>query len=201
MRRASQTGLRLSTFCGGKQEELHSVQDAPWTCQLNIVSLGRFSAFRDRSEEPVVVVVVVYLTLTDPLRTQSWSQYRLDQTKSNREYVRRKAGKTDRRERTRKKPAKDIVAINKKQKTQTKAHTEETNKMEPHKTLLSRLRKRGSRISGGIQPRHEDRRKDNVCNTQRKKNTEGGKGNNNQMKLKNEVYRHKKHHDGLTAQK
>ena len=33
----------------------------------------------------VVVVVVVYLTLTDPLRIQSWSQDRPNQTKSNRE--------------------------------------------------------------------------------------------------------------------
>ena len=32
----------------------------------------------------VVVVVVVYLTLTDPLRIQPWSQYRRNQTKSNR---------------------------------------------------------------------------------------------------------------------
>ena len=31
----------------------------------------------------VVVVVVVYFTLTDPLRIQPWSQDRRDQTKSN----------------------------------------------------------------------------------------------------------------------
>ena len=36
--------IALSTLYGGKQEELYSVQDAPWTCQINIVSLGRFSA-------------------------------------------------------------------------------------------------------------------------------------------------------------
>ena len=33
----------------------------------------------------VVVVVVVFLTLTDPLRIQLWSQDRRNQTKSNRE--------------------------------------------------------------------------------------------------------------------
>ena len=33
----------------------------------------------------VVVVVVVFLTLTDPLRIQPWSQDRRNQTKSNRE--------------------------------------------------------------------------------------------------------------------
>ena len=31
-----------------------------------------------------VVVVVAYLTLTDPLRIEPWSQDRRDQTKSNR---------------------------------------------------------------------------------------------------------------------
>ena len=35
-----------------------------------------------------VVVVAVYLTLTDPLRIQPWSQDRRNQTKSNRIYVR-----------------------------------------------------------------------------------------------------------------
>ena len=33
----------------------------------------------------VFVVVVVFLTLTDPLRIQPWSQDRRNQTKSNRE--------------------------------------------------------------------------------------------------------------------
>ena len=55
-------------------------------------------------------------------------------------------------------------------------------------------------MSGGIQPRHEDKSEDNGCGTQRNKNTDGGKGDNNQMKQNNEVYRHKKHRDGLTAQ-
>ena len=50
------------------------------------------------------------------------------------------------------------------------------------KTLLSRLRKRGSPVSGGIEPRHEDKGKDNGCDTQRVRNTEGGKGDNNQTK-------------------
>ena len=59
-------------------------------------------------------VVVVYLTFTDPLRIQPWSQDRRNQTKSKREHVRRKtgkkAGKADIIERTRKQPANDIVA-------------------------------------------------------------------------------------------
>ena len=33
----------------------------------------------------LVIVVVVYLTFTDPLRIQPWSQDRRNQTKSNRE--------------------------------------------------------------------------------------------------------------------
>ena len=72
--------------------------------------------------------------------------------------------------------------INKKQKPQTKAQTEETNKRQPHKMLFSRLRKRVSPISGGVQPGHEDKGKGNGSDTQRKKNTERGKGDNNQMK-------------------
>ena len=87
-------------------------------------------------------------------------------------------------------------------KTQMKAQTEETNKKRPpHNTLLTRLRKKGSPISDGIQPRHEDKGKDNGCDTQRKKNKGGGMRDSNQMKKKNEVYRHEKHRDGLTAQK
>ena len=58
---------------------------------------------RNRYSEVVYLLfVVVYLTLTDPLRIQPWSHDRRDQTKSNREYVQKKAGKADRRERTRK---------------------------------------------------------------------------------------------------
>ena len=39
---------------------------------------------------------------------------------------------------------------------------------------------KGSPISGGIQPRQEDKGMDNECDTQRKKN-KGGKGDSNQM--------------------
>ena len=50
----------------------------------------------------VVVVAVVYLTLTDPLRIQPWSQDRRNQTKPNREhniFGEKKQGKqTDRNE-------------------------------------------------------------------------------------------------------
>ena len=48
--------------------------------------------------------------------------------------------------------------------------------------LLSRLRKKGSPTSDGIQPRHEGKSKDNGCDAQRKKNVEGANGDNNQMK-------------------
>ena len=61
------------------------------------------------------VVVVVFFTLTDPLRIQPWSQDRRNQTKSNRES---EISRESRHKRTDKKVAsKDIVAI--KQKTQT----------------------------------------------------------------------------------
>ena len=46
--------------------------------------------------------------------------------------------------------------------------TVETNESQPHKK-----RREGRPISGGIQPRHED--KGNGCNTQRNKNTDGEK--------------------------
>ena len=58
-----------------------------------------------------------------------------------------------------------------------------------------------SPISGGIQPTHEDKGKGNGCDTQRNKNAKGGKEDNNKMKYNNVVYRHKKHHDVLAAQK
>ena len=48
-----------------------------------------FLSLVDREVEFCVVVVVVYLTLTDPLRIQSWLQDIRNQTKSNRKHVRR----------------------------------------------------------------------------------------------------------------
>ena len=64
---------------------------------------------RNRS---TTVVVVVNLTLTDPLRIQPWSQDRRNQTKSNRNitHSKNKAGKADSRKRAGKKLAKVIVA-------------------------------------------------------------------------------------------
>ena len=50
----------------------------------------------------VVARVIVYVTLTGPLRIQSWSQDRRIQTKPNREQGRKKAGEADGRVRTRK---------------------------------------------------------------------------------------------------
>ena len=55
-----------------------------------------------RPSEHPPVMGDVYLTSTEPLRIQPWSQDRRNQTKLNGEHVRRKAGKADRRQRTRK---------------------------------------------------------------------------------------------------
>ena len=127
----------------------------------------------------VVVVVVVYLTLTDSLRIQPWSQDRQNHTKSNREKVREKS-RQSRQKTTDKKVAstghRRQEGIQKTQKikinareteTQAKAQTEETNKRQPHNTLFSRLRKKGSLVSGGIQPGQEDKGKGNEYDTQR----------------------------------
>ena len=55
------------------------------TVRLNLVlAHGIPPAFSDGVHFKVVVVVV-FLTLTDPLRIQPWSQDRRNQTKSNRE--------------------------------------------------------------------------------------------------------------------
>ena len=69
------------------------------------------------------------------------------------------------------------IKIKIKMKKQTNTN-KKTNKRQPHNTLLSRLRKKGSPISGGIQPRHEDKGKGSGCDTWRKKSTEEGKGDN-----------------------
>ena len=65
--------------------------------------------------------VVVYLTLTDPLRIQLRSQDRRDQTKSNREECRiKKNGESRQKGADKKQPAKDIVARKTIQKRQIK---------------------------------------------------------------------------------
>ena len=54
--------------------------------------VSRFECFRSLVpfvDRELLVFVVVYLTFTDPLRIQPWSQDRRSQTKSNGEYVRR----------------------------------------------------------------------------------------------------------------
>ena len=50
----------------------------------------------------LLLLFAVHITVTGPLRIQPWSQDRRNQTKSNRQHVRRKAGRADRRQRTRK---------------------------------------------------------------------------------------------------
>ena len=62
------------------------------------------------------------------------------------------------------------------QNTKQKHRQKKQTKANYIKTLLSRLRKRDSPISGRIQPRHEDKGKGSGCGTEPKKNTEGGKG-------------------------
>ena len=75
----------------------------------------------------VVVVVVVFLTLIDPLRIQPWSQDRRNQTKSNREseMSMESRQKKDGQEVASKGHRRDkIEKINKK-------HTDSRNKLEP----------------------------------------------------------------------
>ena len=70
------------------------------------------------------VVVVVFLTLTDPLRIQPWSQDRRNQTKSNRESeVRRES----RQKRTDKKVASKGHRRGKIENTNNNTQTVETN--------------------------------------------------------------------------
>ena len=66
----------------------------------------------------IVVVVVVFLTLTDPLRIQPWSQDRRNQTKSNRES---EISRESRHKRTDKKEASKGHRRDKTE-TQTKTH-------------------------------------------------------------------------------
>ena len=81
-------------------------------------------------------------------------------------------------QRTRKWPSKDVVARKRHRRdihkinqleteTGTKAQTEEINIRQPHNTLISRLRTKGSPTNGEIQPRQEDKGKDNECDTWR----------------------------------
>ena len=116
-----------------------------------------------QSNRVVVVVVCCFLTLTDQLRIQPWSQDRRNQTKSNREseisMETEKDGQGSSQQRT----------SSRKNRKHKQKHTDSRNKLEP--TALKR--REGRPISSGIQPRHED--KGNGCNTQRNKNTDGEK--------------------------
>ena len=123
----------------------------------------------------VVVVVVVYLTLTDPLRIQPWSQDRWNQTKSNRKS---EISRESRQKRTGKKVASKGHRRDKQKNTNTNTNTNKiTQTVETYYDRGNRIKRReGSPISGGIQPRREDKGKGNGCNTQRNKNTVvGGK--------------------------
>ena len=51
--------------------------------------------------------------------------------------------------------------INTNKSTKNRNTSTSTNRRQPHNTLLCKLRKKGSPISGGIQPRQEDKGKDN----------------------------------------
>ena len=94
-------------------------------------------------------LIVVYLTLTDPLRIHPWSQDRRNQTKSNREHGRRqKRNRQSRQNETGKnQPAKDIVArnghrrdnhiekINKQETENTKSKKKEREEEQPHSLI------------------------------------------------------------------
>ena len=143
-------------------------------CDRGDVGPQQFRTLAHRREVVIVVVVVVYLTLTDPLRIQPRSQDRRNQTKSIREQFGRKKEREEKRRESRQKTTDKKIAskghrrqegtqkrLKEKNKTRNintnkKAQTEETNKKQSN-TLLSRLRKKGSPISGGIQPRQEDK--------------------------------------------
>ena len=113
--------------------------------------------------------VVVFLTLTHPLRIQPWSQDRRNHTKPNRES---EVSRESRQKRTDKKVASKAHRRDKIEKHKQK-HTDNRNNLEA--TALKKKRREGSPISGGIQPRHEDKGKGNECNTQRNRNTDGEK--------------------------
>ena len=73
---------------------------------------------------------VVYLTLTDPLRIQPWSQDRRNQTKSNRES---EISRESRQKRTDKKVASKGHGRDKIQNTNKNTQTVEANWRQPHK--------------------------------------------------------------------
>ena len=145
------------------------------------------------------VVVVVYLTLTDPLRIQPWSQE--DGSKPNRTgnmVGKEKQGKQTERngqknsqQRTsstgRNTEETKIERKKNKKHKQSKRKIVETNKRQPRNTRRARktsssagCAKKGSPISSGTQPLKENKGKGNECDTQRNKNTEKeGKGDRN----------------------
>ena len=109
----TETGVRISKLPldDALAEFLRAIATTPQSADVVDTNMtwSLFAAFTsaDGSTAPEnifrlysAVVVVVYLTLTDSLRIQPWSQGRRNQTKSNREHVRRKAGKADKRQRT-----------------------------------------------------------------------------------------------------
>ena len=113
---------------------------------LDHASYSRFNHFFNRGQTgsagsnellKLFVVVVVYLTLTDPLRIQPWSQDKRNQTKSNRKS---EISRESRQKRTDKKVAskghrrdKQKVKI-KIENTNKITQTVETKLRQPHKT-------------------------------------------------------------------
>ena len=86
---------------------------------------ARLSLSLSLSVVVVVVVVVVFLTLIDPLRIQPWSQYRRNETKSNRES--KMSREKSRQKRTDKKVASKGNRRDKIENTNKKTQTVETN--------------------------------------------------------------------------
>ena len=80
-------------------------------------------------------LLFVFLTLTDPLRIQPWSQDRRNQTKSNRES---EVSRESRQKRTDKKVASKGHRRDKIENTNKNAQTVETNERQPQKKTQGR---------------------------------------------------------------
>ena len=164
--------------------------DPAWPVLRRLVSLG------GQNITPYYCCCLLFIS-HELIRYKSSRGHKIDGTKPNQTGTRSEKSRESRQKTTdntvvaskrhRRHVGRDTEETEKRRKrfkqeteTQIKAHT---NKRQPHNnTLLSRLRQKGSPISGGIQPGHEDKSKGNGCDTQRKKNTEGGKGDSNQVK-------------------
>ena len=88
--------------------------------------LGRNTVSKHQIQPELLMLFVIFLTLTDPLRIQPWSQDRRNQTKSNRES---EISRQSRHKRTDKKVANKGHRRDKIEKHKQK-HTDSRNKLE-----------------------------------------------------------------------